>query len=498
MKPLPILLALLADLAVAIIAPNMVCSVLATGLFVAAVLKMFRLDPVAVWIMLPVVLLQLSVLVSLNFIEAGGFMVEMGTVGRPSTASVSYSLISLLMLCAALASRRWIGKWRAAVAARRPNARPVERPPLHRFFHISFVVCVAGVIFYLILAGLRTGFPLLMGMDRYLYLRQYADIITLNILNLEFLPAMALGVGFAAARLPMLKVTYAGLFAALMALTFLYAGKFFVVLLSTMVFLTPPMIADAPAMARRISKLVPVFAIAFVAMFGATFAIYSDFGAKDSSATFQRISDRVSSQGELWFIAVENLPAVITFDSAAVLDNLLSAVQLNPGEFLFSHQIGPFYFINKYSPPKMYRSFLHNAGTVTPTMVYEAYGLVLFGYIGVVLLMAITGVILALIVVYIETRIKLGNPFLVWLPAFILNQFAKFFPQASIYSLISVPVFKTYAAFLVVELLVWVMGRGLYGGLLHKRPAGSCSNPVHGLHGGVAATRIVANRHSAA
>lgn len=62
MKALVVLITFLVNSSVAVIWSNLGWRILATGLFVAAVGVKFAADPVAIWLVLPLILLQLSVM----------------------------------------------------------------------------------------------------------------------------------------------------------------------------------------------------------------------------------------------------------------------------------------------------------------------------------------------------------------------------------------------------------------------------------------------------
>src|SRR5690242_15806310 len=94
---------LLLNLTIAVAWPNEGSSLVATGLFVVVTARLFIRHTIAMWLLLPLILTQLSVMISLNVIEAGGYMVEMGEGGHPSSAAASYSCYALLFLVTCLA-----------------------------------------------------------------------------------------------------------------------------------------------------------------------------------------------------------------------------------------------------------------------------------------------------------------------------------------------------------------------------------------------------------
>ncbi len=445
------------NLIVALLWPNVGCSFVATGLFVTAVALLFRADVVAMWLLLPFIIAQLSVMVSLLFIEAGSYMVEMGEGGHPSSASASFGAYSLIFLLTSQAVfRRLRGDVETAEiqAARRSF-------PVHLLFQWVLALFAAACVGYVLIAGLRTGFPLLSGMDRFVFRRLYADVLTVNILDLKFTPPIVLGALAAFAQRPAIRKWAFAAFAGLMLSSFLYGEKFFIILVSIGSFIVPFVIRGPRSAIHMLTKAAPMIAIGVGCVLAATYVIYSDYGARSSAETLSRLGDRVSEQGQIWFVAVEHASRLIRFDIALVERNLASLFAANPQDYAFQHHLAVLHFIYHYAPPAMYRSFQHNAGFVTPTMGYEAYGLVMFGYVGVAVQMLLTGVFLGWLLSYLCRMIVRGRFFAVLLPAFILNQTVKLLSQGTLYILLSVSVFKAYAAFLVLQLLVEAVSRGL-------------------------------------
>jgi uncharacterized membrane protein YhaH (DUF805 family) len=449
--------ALLLDLAIASCWPNLGTSCVATVLFTLALVALLRAEPVGTWLLFPFILLQLSVLVSLNVIDAGAYMVEMGRAGKPTAAAAAYACYSLLLLITS------IGVYRALRARTNSHGGRTfpQSPEMHGIFQYCLVGCGAGCAAYLLIAGLRTGFPVLMGIDRFEFRRLFADMSTVNILNLKSVLACALGTVAALTHRRLIKWGASGAFAALMGVSFLYGDKFFIILIAIGVFVLPLVIRNPDSAARMILRAAPWAAVGVASALAVTFLMYSDFGARSSSATFEKLGDRVAGQGQLWQMAVEHSPGWIDFDPGKVRENLASLVAENSQDFVFRHHLTAEYFVYRYSPPAMYRSFLHNAGYVTPTMAYEAYGLVMFGYLGLALLMAMTGVFFGCLIAYLHGTIERGELLGVLLPAYVLTQAIKFFTQGTLYNLLSLSTLKWYAALWVLHSVARVLARGL-------------------------------------
>ena len=447
----------LLNFAIVLLWPNLVCSYVATGLFALVLILLFRLDSIAMWLLLPFVIAQVSVMVSLNVIEAGSYMVEMGEAGHPSTAAASFGLYSTVLLLTSVLTLRRLRR----PAEREGGLAADPAAGAHVLFQWA-MVCVALLsVGYLLLAGLRTGFPLLSGMDRFVYRRLYADILTVNILDLKITPPIVLGALAAFADRSSIRRLGFAAFIALLGLSFLYGEKFFIILVSVGSFIVPFIIRNPQSTARLLGRLAPLIAVAVGCVAAVTFLIYSDYGARGTEATLARLGDRVGGQGQLWFVAVEHASRWIHLDTDLLYQNLANLVAPNPQDYAFEHHLAVLHFIYHYSPPAMFRSFQHNAGFVTATMGFEAYGLVMFGYVGLLVQMILTGIFLGWLLGYLHRAIAQGAIFTVLLPAFLLTQTVKLLSQGTLYILLSLSVCKAYAAFLILQFLVSAASNGL-------------------------------------
>ena len=453
-----VLLALVINATFGILVPNMVSSIASTTLLLLVVALLCQREPVSGWLLLPFIWLQFTVLLSLNFAEAGAYMPEMGETGRRSTAAVSYGLFSLLAMAIAVFARRHLVPRFALpkpgpTSIREQGSRPVS------LLDVGLLCFAVGASVYLLAAGFRTGFPLLTHTDRFVYRRLDADVLTVDILDLQLLPALALGVGRLTTSSALLRAVYGGLFLLLLVESVLFGDKFTILLMSLLAFLSPGMIRAPGTMTRAAFRLLPVFGLVALLMSAATLFIYSDYGALGFSDTLLLIGDRISGQGELWYVTVQHNASLVRFDARSVKQILASIFYKNPADYMFQHRLGPYSFVEAYAPPKFYHGFVDDQGSVTPTMGSEAYGLALFGYVGLVVQVAASGVLLAALTVFIERGLRSGNPLRALFPGFLLNASLKLFAQGTLFNVCSVPLFKSYAAFLLFELVIGILAR---------------------------------------
>ena len=440
---------MLANCAIAVLWPSLLTSVVAFALFIAMAWRLFLASPSASVLLLPFVIIYVSSLASMIAIEGGAYMKEVGRRGVASPASAAFAVIvTLFVLTAAIVHLRQLQK--------QPFAKPLRYLVSPRPFVLAWgaVLIVGCVDLYLLMAGLRQGFPLLTGTDRFEFRRLSADILTLNFLNQKFLFSAFLGAGAAFAASQSQRLWHHLVFLGYLLLSFLFGDKFFIILVAAAFYAMPLLIKEP----KHIVLLVRRHFLSAVLVVGCVFAvtvyIYSGYGTLSPEATFLKVGDRVAGQGQLWHVAVQDSSRLLAFDTGTVRLNLENLVANPAADFAFHHRLAAFYFVERYAPSAMYESFLNNGGMVTPTLVFEAYALVTFGYLGLLAAVITAGVLAGLAFTWLARALMSGNPFNALLPAYVCLQFMSLMSQATLYSVIGLSAFKAYGAFLVLQLVV--------------------------------------------
>lgn len=408
----------------------------------------------------PFVLLHVAAMVSLAAIESGAVMKELGLHGEPSHGGVSFA---------------WVGLWFIATStgAARAAMRRWAAPSPERVVRLSgpmaylSAAIVGALVAYLLLRGVVTGFPLLSGADRFAY-RAAADVIVINALTLKYVIAGFMGAGAALAADRRCRLTHQLVFVAYLGVTFLFADKFFNILIAAIVFAAPAFMLGAHAGGRAWLRLLPAASLAIASVLAVTVYIYSGGGALSAAQTAERLLGRAAGQGQLWHVAVQSHGGWARFDGHEASKTLGSLTANPAATYALRERMGPFYFIEKHAPSAMHRSFFSNSGWVTPTMVSEAYALVMFGYVGVGIVMGAMGAVLGALIAFFRWRLLSGNPFMVLLPAAMFTQFIYGYAQGTLYSLIGLSTLKIYAAFFVA---------GWFSHLWLKRHAQSTGAP---------------------
>jgi NADH:ubiquinone oxidoreductase subunit 6 (subunit J) len=465
---LGLLALMVANAALAVAAPHPLWSLAALGLFLCGVARLFALAPAATLMLLPFVVVQGSVMVSLPAIEGGAFMKEMGQAGEPSPAGAAYVLCSALFLSTA-----------AFVCSRLRERQPQPWQavsPVAGGQRLLLCVAVLGgataVVAWLLATGLRAGFPLLTGTDRFAFRAASADVLTLNFLILKYVLAAALGTSAVWAPGAAWRRAHHAAFMAYVVVSFLFGDKFFIILMAACFYAMPFLVARRVDIAAHVRRSLPLALLVFGCASAVTFFIYSGHGELGLDRTLQRLGDRVAGQGQLWYLAVRDASALLRLDTPAIGLNLANLVARPPADFTFEHRLAPFYFVERYSPTALYDSFLHNGGMVTPTMVFEAYSLVMVGYAGLVVALLAAGAWTGWLAHHLARTMASGNPVNVLLPAFAMMQTVVLMTQGTLHSLLSLSAFKAYAAFFVLQRLVaaWLKHCGTAPGAARATP----------------------------
>jgi len=452
-----IALLVLLNIVLAALYPSPFNAVAACILYGSAFIAIFRWRPKAVLFAAPIAFVHTSVLVSLIAVESGAFMKEMGAVGRASGAGALYALLTIVFL--------WAAAWIFGVLERKYPAAPAgaeamakRHALLMRWLPLAFG---AFTILLLLAKGAATGFPMLQGFDRFAYRRAVGDPITLNLLNLKIVIAAFLGTAATLSPLNRVKWCYHGVFIAYLAASFLFGDKFFILIISSLVYLATQLVGDIALLKRRLKVVLPLAICVVIIASCLTIYVYSGGGRLSFESTALRLLDRISGQAQLWFLAFDRNFGWLRFDSEAAMLNLQSLFASPAADFVFEKRLAAFHFVWKYSPAQMYWSFVGNAGYVAPAMAFEAYLMELFGLVGTLLALLLSGIVLGLISFAVYAGVRSGNPYRALLPAHVYVQFYYLVVGGTIFSLLSVGTMKAYAAFAALQVLVWLWTKQL-------------------------------------
>lgn len=467
---LPGIVALAAALAVnwwlAAMLPSSFFSVTSLVLFGWLLLAVGRVSPAGLILLLPLVITRGATLVSLLVIEAGAYMPEVNRLGEPGDASASFVAVSALFLLGAGCVFRLLERKFLAYA----------RSPL-----LDQIVALLGWPVVLlcmalgasaVLHGLQGGFPLLAGVDRFLYRREYSSGLVLILLDNKFLFAAMLGaVAFASRYQPLLKVAAVLTFVGLTGIYFLFGDKFFTILSEVAFFAMPLLLARQGRLAGTMLRLaVPAGALLCLA-FGATLYIYSGYGRLPVDRTVTLLGERIAGQGELWFVASRDARHVTRWDANLVARNLDTLNDPAPPASAFANGVETYYFIDRYAPAKLAESFRKNQGWVQLTMGTEALALVMFGYVGVFVIMGLLGLLVAFAALYLRRGFASGFPLTLFFAVWTYLQIYLCAQQGSFWSIAAPGQINRLLLFVTVEIVLLAFNRAQILAMLGRRRA---------------------------
>ncbi len=413
-----------------------------------------RISAAGLILLLPVVITRGATLTSLLVIEAGAYMPEVNRLGEPGDASASFvAFTAIFFVVFAIVFRRF----------ERPSVAYARSPVLDDLVALLgwpvVLLCMAmGAL--AVLHGLKSGFPLIAGVDRFLYRREYSSGLVLILLDNKFLFAAMLGaIAFARRYQPLLKAAAILTFLGLTALYFLFGDKFFTILAEVAFFAMPLLLARRGRLAGTMLRLaVPVGALLCAAL-GATLYIYSGYGRLSLDRTEMLVGERIAGQGELWFVASRDARRVTNWDAHLVDRNIATLDDKSPPASAFANGVETYYFIQRYAPAKLAASFRKNQGWVQLTMGTEAMALVMFGYLGVVAVMTFLGILVAFSALYLRRAFASGFPLSLFFAVWTFLQIYFAIQQASLWSIAAPGQINRLLLFVTIEIVLLAINR---------------------------------------
>jgi hypothetical protein len=243
----------------------------------------------------------------------------------------------------------------------------------------TYIACSATIIAIslLLYTGYQSGFPLLDGVDRFIFKRDSASYAFNFIIGNRFVIAMMLGIVLCASSNRTTGILICLIFLSFVGTMFLFGEKFFSVINSAAYFLMPYLLSSNSKKflsPRLLAAVTFVLAICFAV----TLYIYTDYGQQDLSVGWERVGERLAGQGQLWYAAI-SAPEAATYSgqqSSLLFENFLS---LDADGRAFKEGIGIYYLMQTYAPGSTLDGLAQSLGLVTYTMGTEAYLMLVFG-----------------------------------------------------------------------------------------------------------------------
>lgn len=434
--------------------PSMAFSYTSLALFIWLTLVVARISPRAAILLLPVVITRLATMLSLIAIESGAYMPEINRLGAAGSASASFALFTAIFFIVFASCFRTI---------ERPLMQFARSELLMMITRLLAWPVIAGIAAWCCLAflqGLQSGFPLLEGVDRFFYRRYFAAGPVMLLLDNKNLIAALLGsIAFTPSYPRLLRFSAILTLVLATMLYFLFGDKFFTILAQASFFLMPYLLRRSDHLMSVLVKVIPLAAGLISLTVGVTLFIYSGYGRLPMDRTLQLVGERVAGQGELWYIANRDFGRATHWDSHLITRYMGEINEYDVPTAPMRAGVETFFFVQRYAPESVANAVKKNQGWVQFTMGYEAMALVMFGYVGVAVLMAVAGVTIALCAAYLQRSFLSGFPpsmfFAVW--TYLVLSYA--FQQASLWTAASPGQLKRFLLFFVIEMLLFALNR---------------------------------------
>lgn len=393
---LPVFAALAAIAICASLMPSFIWSVLSMVAFLAYVAIMAQRAPFSLVLMLDFIFFRFTTLMSGVGISMGSWMTEINLTGQPSAAFPLLAVVYVIFtLIAALIIEKPV---RALAEKHLPNAPDFTKQWwLWPLFGVILLVC-----FYVFLVGARSGFPLFTGMDRFIWRGQFeGDRILGFFFSNRALMGILLGLVWLRSK-DVPRHTAAGVFVVMMLISFLIGEKFTSIVLMLIGFMLPWLVNYSLSNPWKNIRtfIMPAAKLGLALTILTIPAVLVSYGwSQNSDAAVDALLQRISGQAQLWEAVAQDNPPLFHYEPANVaLDKKLI---LHPDNDMASEApfAGIYYLMALYMPLKAYDNYLLKG--ISLTMGFEPYILKQYGWIGMLLPLALAAAIYAAHLIYL-------------------------------------------------------------------------------------------------
>jgi hypothetical protein len=436
----------------ALLGLNFVSYVFATGFFAFVALTLFclfcfllfKVSPTTFMLLLFFLFFRLTTLVSGVFIESGAYMVELGMDGVATGAYIRLTLIYILFT---LITAIFIEKYN------KPNeliTNQYNLIGLERLFIVCSYIFLAGLFVYLFVLGIRQGFPILSGVDRFVFKNTLSDFFLTQFIQARFIIASILGFMFAISSGSEKKLNGA-YFAIMFILSILFGEKFTSIVGMSIYFILPITILKS----FDYKYLLPKIAALMIAMAIITIpTILIVYGwADDSAAAIDRFLNRAASQGQLWYAVDYDLNEMFKFDAGEFVRNIQAMISFSPATYAEQYPfLGIRSLMMDYLTPERFASY--SIFNITLNFGFEAYLVRMFGYLGMLPFLVFFAFIYALNLRYLKYAITSLSPIRIFIASRLLIWVTFGLQQGELYYIIGLKTFVFLVIALVFELVM--------------------------------------------
>ncbi|MDD3183676.1 MAG: hypothetical protein PHD48_12875, partial [Alphaproteobacteria bacterium] len=249
-------------------------------------------------------------------IELGGFLSETGQMGEPTGGFMRLTITYIIFFgTAAFVSEYFVSSWKKQGQIEIFIANKLQPNALVATI-INAITIMAFA--YLIIIGIKNGFPLLTETDRFAFRSDLGDPVFLSVIGNRI--AIILYLGFMNV-LTKNKGMYRLMTLCLFVISALFGEKFSSLTIMLMLFFTPALMRTAWKLkALPIKRIFLIGAVMAALTMPLVFIVYG--GLHDSQAAIDRTIDRMTLQGQLWFLADREVDDFFRFDAEPLANDL--------------------------------------------------------------------------------------------------------------------------------------------------------------------------------
>ena len=356
--------------------------------FIGYLIFLYRLAkfaPATVIILMPYLLISATEIASCVAIESGAWMDEISQAGFPTggTARLAIALMGFLGVGAFFVEPAWKSHQHQSDVK---FSKTVAPPPVIVVLTATFLCLFHN--FYLVYIGLRRGFPLFNGIDRFRFRQELADPIFITLITSPAIFATALTL-LVSNRSTRYLAWF--LFLQLMFLQVLFGEKFTMLVVPTAIFSAAGLLGY---LAQH--KRLPITMIAVVGMVvGGTLMLtclnYYFMKTGSLDAAQQMLLERMAEQGEMWYVGDRDFRYNTQINWPIIRQEIGACLGLrstDPKEI--GTEFGPYLVMEYYGDQEQLQVALEHstyfAFTQTP------YWLMISGYLGYAVVLLLTSV----------------------------------------------------------------------------------------------------------
>lgn len=261
--------------------------------FAAFCAALAKVRPASFILLSPLLFLRVTEMIAGIPIESGVFITELGVHGEATGAFTRLSAIYILLF--------WVSSSFVESYWNRVSGDYIRLPEIigglkgvRIFYAVMF-----SMLFYALLLGLREGFPLLTGSDRFAFRRVLDDRIFLSFINNRQILALILGlllldVSRRKANIALIILLY--------GVSILFAEKFTSLAMMTLLILMPSALLYVARQGEvSIRKTLAVLGFITVLTIPLVLLVYGF--QEDSELAFEKLFSRMAAQAEFWWSA---------------------------------------------------------------------------------------------------------------------------------------------------------------------------------------------------